>query len=130
MEKQERLKRGLFELEVQAARAQYGSNVLTPPPSTPWWKLLLEKFQDPIIMILVAAAIISIIVGIIDGNLIEPIGILIAIGLATGVGFWMEWSAKTKFDILNQARILNLSKSSAEAKLWKFQKLIWYLGML
>jgi Ca2+-transporting ATPase len=104
MEKQERLKRGLSELEVQAARAQYGSNVLTPPPSTPWWKLLLEKFQDPIIMILVAAAIISIIVGIIDGNLIEPIGILIAIGLATGVGFWMEWSAKKKFDILNQAK--------------------------
>ena len=104
MEKQEKLKRGLTELEVQAALAQYGPNVLTPPPSTPWWKLLLEKFQDPIIMILVAAAIISIIVGIIDGNLIEPIGILIAIGLATGVGFWMEWSAKKKFDILNQAK--------------------------
>ena len=104
MEIKERLKTGLSALEVQAAKEQYGLNVLTPPPSTPWWKLLLEKFQDPIIMILVAAAIVSIIVGIIEGNLIEPIGILIAIGLATGVGFWMEWSAKKKFDILNQTK--------------------------
>ena len=100
----ERLKMGLTSAEVREAQAQYGLNVLTPPPSTPWWMLLLDKFKDPIIMILVAAAVISIIVGIIEGNLIEPIGILVAIGLATGVGFWMEWSAKKKFDILNQAK--------------------------
>ena len=102
MEKQERLKRGLSELEVQAARAQYGLNVLTPPPSTPWWKLLLEKFQDPIIMILVAAAGLSIITGIFNGSYAEPIGIIFAIALSTGIGFWMEWSSKKKFDVLNQ----------------------------
>ena len=99
-----KLKVGLAKQEVLEAQARYGKNVLTPPPSTPWWELLLDKFKDPIIMILVAAAIVSIVVGIVNGNLIEPIGILIAIGLAVGVGFWMEWSAKKKFDILNKAK--------------------------
>lgn len=94
--------KGLSESEVLSSREKYGKNVLTPPPSKPWWKLFLEKFKDPIILILLAAAVISIIVGIFEGNLIEPLGIIIAILLATGIGFWMEWSSKKKFDILNK----------------------------
>lgn len=101
---EEKKKIGLNESEVAKARGEFGFNIITPPPSTPWWKLLLEKFKDPIIMILLVAAVISIVVGITKGDLIEPIGILIAIGLATGVGFWMEWSAKKKFDILNKTK--------------------------
>ena len=93
---------GLTNKQVKESREKYGRNLLTPPPSTPWWKLLLDKFKDPIIMILLVAAVISIVVGIIEGNLIEPIGIIIAILLATGIGFYMEWSAKKKFDILNK----------------------------
>lgn len=94
--------KGLSESEVLSSREKYGKNVLTPPPSKPWWKLFLEKFKDPIILILLAAAVISIVVGIFEGNLIEPLGIIIAILLATGIGFWMEWSSKKKFDILNK----------------------------
>ena len=37
----------------------YGYNVITPPPETPWWKLYLEKFEDPIIVILLVATGIS-----------------------------------------------------------------------
>ena len=95
-------KNGLNDQEVIESRKQYGENVLTPPPSTPWWKLYLEKFKDPIIMILVVAAIISLAIGIAEGNYIEPIGIIVAIALATGIGFYMEYSAKKQFDILNQ----------------------------
>ena len=94
--------KGLNEEEVIASREKFGRNVLTPPKKTPWWKLYLEKFKDPIIVILLVAAVISIVVGIIEGNYIEPIGIVVAILLATGVGFYMEFSAKKKFDILNQ----------------------------
>lgn len=94
--------KGLTEQEVLESRQKWGKNLLTPPPSTPWWKLFLEKFKDPIIMILLAAAVISIVVGIIEGNLIEPVGIIAAILLATGIAFYMEWDAKKKFDILNQ----------------------------
>lgn len=94
--------KGLTEQEVLESRQKWGKNLLTPPPSTPWWKLFLEKFKDPIIMILLAAAVISIVVGIIEGNLIEPVGIIAAILLATGIGFYFEYGAKKKFDILNK----------------------------
>lgn len=63
---------------------------------------LLRKFKDPIIIILLVALGVSFVVGFIECSLIESIGILVAIILATGVGFWMEYSAKRKFDILNQ----------------------------
>lgn len=94
--------KGLNNSEVLISRSKFGENVLTPPKKTPWWKLYLEKFKDPVIVILLIAAVISIIVGIVNGDYIEPIGIIIAILLATGVGFYMEFSAKKKFDILNQ----------------------------
>lgn len=55
---------------------------------------LLRKFKDPIIIILLVALGVSFVVGFIEGSLIESIGILVAIILATGVGFWMEYSAK------------------------------------
>lgn len=93
---------GLFQEEVIKSREQHGKNLLTPPKQKKWWQLYLEKFKDPIIIILLVALGVSFVVGFIEGSLIESIGILVAIILATGVGFWMEYSAKKKFDILNQ----------------------------
>lgn len=93
---------GLSQEEVIKSREQYGKNLLTPPKQKEWWQLYLEKFKDPIIIILLVALGVSFVVGFIEGSLIESIGILVAIILATGVGFWMEYSAKKKFDILNQ----------------------------
>lgn len=95
-------KTGLTEEQVKESREKWGRNIITPPLSTPWWKLYLEKFKDPIIIILLIAAIISIGTGFVEGSFIEPIGIIIAISLATGVGFYMEYGAKKKFDILNK----------------------------
>ena len=91
---------GLTEEQVAKSRATYGANLLTPPPQTPWWKLYIEKFKDPIIIILLFATAISLVVGIVEGNFTESIGIIVAILLATGVGFWQEYSAKRKFDAL------------------------------
>ena len=93
---------GLSQEEVIKSREQHGKNLLTPPKQKEWWQLYLEKFKDPIIIILLVALGVSFVVGFIEGSLIESIGILVAIILATGVGFWMEYSAKRKFDILNQ----------------------------
>lgn len=89
---------GLNEQEVLKSRAEHGLNLLTPPKETPWWKLYLEKFQDPIIVILLVATAISLIFGIIHGDFTESIGIIVAVLIATGVGFWQEWDAKKKFD--------------------------------
>lgn len=99
MEKHNHYK-GLSDQEVLESRKEHGSNLLTPPKETPWWKLYLEKFQDPIIIILLVATAISLVFGIVHGDLTESIGIIIAILIATGVGFWQEWDAKKKFDAM------------------------------
>ena len=48
----EYLRKGLSQEEVIQQRQQYGENVLTPPKSRSLWRLYLEKYQDPIIQIL------------------------------------------------------------------------------
>lgn len=93
---------GLSDAEVEVNRKKYGPNVLTPPPRTPLWKLFLEKFKDPIIRILLVAAVLSLIISIMHNEYAETIGIFAAILLATGVGFWFEMDANKKFELLNQ----------------------------
>ena len=94
--------KGLTSIEVEASRQAHGSNVLTPPERDPLWKQFLEKFDDPIIRILIAAAIIAITVGIFEGNALEGFGIIVAILLATTVAFLNEYKANQEFNILNQ----------------------------
>lgn len=93
---------GLTAAEVEESRRLHGANVLTPPPREPWWKLYLEKFEDPIIRILLVAAVIAIIAGMVEGHYIEGIGIIIAVFLATTLGFVNEYKAGQEFDVLNQ----------------------------
>ena len=94
-------KNGLTSLE--AREFGTGRNVLTPPPSTPWYEILLDKFKDPILMILIIADVFSFAVNIIQKEpLWEPLAILIAILLTAGIGFWQDWSAKKQFDSLNK----------------------------
>lgn len=93
---------GLTDEQAEASRQKYGKNILTPPARTPLWKLFLEKFKDPIIRILLAAALLSLIISIIHNEYAETIGIFAAIFLATGVAFWFEMDANRKFELLNQ----------------------------
>ena len=82
------------------SRAAHGANVLTPPRRTPWWRLYLDKYKDPIIEILLVAAAISLIFALYKNECIEAIGIFVAIFLATTIGFLFERDAARKFDIL------------------------------
>ena len=50
---------GLNDAEVEASRAKHGVNALPPPQRTSAWKLFFEKFKDPIICILLAAAYLT-----------------------------------------------------------------------
>ncbi|MDR2198753.1 MAG: cation-translocating P-type ATPase [Deltaproteobacteria bacterium] len=93
---------GLTQSEVEESRKLYGANILTPPPRDPWWKLYLEKFEDPIIRILLVAAVIAILAGIVENQYAEGIGIIIAVLLATTLGFLNEYKAGREFDILNK----------------------------
>ncbi|MBX9580268.1 MAG: HAD-IC family P-type ATPase, partial [Gemmataceae bacterium] len=95
--------RGLTPAEVAQSRQRHGPNVLTPPPRDPWWKQYLEKFDDPVIRILMIAAAIAIAVGAFDGHYVEGVGIIVAILLATFLAFWNEYRANKEFDILNKS---------------------------
>lgn len=93
---------GLSNEQVLESRRKYGENILTPPKREPLWKLFLEKFEDPIIRILLIAAFLSLGISFVHMEFAETIGIFCAILLATGVAFWFEMDANKKFDVLNK----------------------------
>ena len=99
--KPENVLNGLSDKQVQESREKYGWNLLTPPKRPSMWKLYLEKFNDPVIRILLVAAFFSLVISIIEGEYAETIGIFFAIFLATGIGFYFEYDANKKFDLLN-----------------------------
>ena len=93
--------KGLTARQVAESRLQYGENILTPPEKLSIWKLYLEKYHDPIIQILLVAAIVSLILAFIENEFVETIGIFLAIFFATTVGFYFERDAAKKFKVLN-----------------------------
>lgn len=110
--KQKKHYEGLTDTEVLKNREQYGANVLTPREKDPLWKQFLEKFEDPLIIVLLIAGFLSICISFWeywglhneDGAAVffEPVGIFIAILLATGIAFFFELKADKEFSILNQ----------------------------
>ena len=93
---------GLTPEEVAASRAAHGENIITPQRDDSAWRLLAEKFRDPIILVLLVAAALSLAMAFMEGNFTETIGILCAILLATCVGFLFEWDAMRRFRRLNR----------------------------
>lgn len=102
---------GLNDAQVLESRKKHGANILTPPEKDPWWKEFLKKFSDPLIIILLVAGVLSIGISFYEffglGQnwkvFFEPIGIFVAIGLATTLAFIFEQRANKAFQILNQA---------------------------
>ena len=92
---------GLTDQEVLQSREKYGANLLTPPKRPSLLKLYLEKFEDPVVRVLLIAAVFSLIISVIENEYAETIGIIAAILLATGIGFYFESDANKKFDLLN-----------------------------
>ncbi|MDE6192871.1 MAG: calcium-translocating P-type ATPase, PMCA-type [Muribaculaceae bacterium] len=101
---------GLTDAQVAESRASHGVNILTPAEKDPLWKRFLEKFSDPLIIILLIAGALSIGIscyeyyGLDKGPSVffEPVGIFIAILLATGLAFYFELKADKEFALLNQ----------------------------
>ena len=84
------------------SRLEHGENVLTPPRRQSMWRLYLEKYQDPMVRILLVAAVVSLVLSFVKNDYIETIGIIAAVILATTVGFYFERDAARKFDVLTQ----------------------------
>ena len=101
---------GLSQAQVLQNRQQFGVNLLTPPEREPLWKKFLSKFTDPLIIILLVAGVLSIGISCYEyfglhqeaSVFFEPVGIFIAIFLATGLAFVFEVKADREFAILNQ----------------------------
>ncbi len=102
---------GLTDAQVLESRRKHGSNILTPPARTPLWRQFLEKFRDPLIIVLLIAGVLSVGIscyeywGLGEGaeTFFEPVGIFVAIMLATGVAFVFELKADRQFSVLSQA---------------------------
>lgn len=91
---------GLNDSQVKESRDRHGPNLLTPAAKNPWWMDYLEKFEDPVIRILLVAAFIAIIAGFFHGDYIEGIGIIVAILLATALAYINEYKAEQELDAL------------------------------
>lgn len=121
MSKYNKKYRGLNDHEVNESRRQNGRNVLTPVERDSNWKLFFERLTGPLghfipgwnngdalIFILEIAAILSVIVAYFESGekgfsvFFEPIGIIIAVFLATGVSFYFERRANKEFMLLNK----------------------------
>ena len=101
-----------------------GKNIIPPPEKEPLWKLYLEKFRDPIIIVLMVVFFFSVGVALYEilclgkgwSFLLEPSGVLTALLLATGVGFIFEVKAEKEFEVLNQV------KDSRPVKVYRREK--------
>jgi calcium-translocating P-type ATPase, PMCA-type len=102
--------KGLTDTQVLENHQKYGNNQLTKKEGEPLWKQFLEKFTDPIIIILLVALLFSFGASSYEyfvnhhgfHTFLEPCGILFAILLATGVAFYFEQRANKQFELLNQ----------------------------
>lgn len=101
--------KGLTDSEARQQREKYGINILSEPPQQSLWALFAEKFRDPLIRILLVALGFSVIIACYEiyrssnlSVLLEPIGILIAVVLATAIGFAVEVKANNRFKELNR----------------------------
>ena len=96
------MRQGLTAAQVEQSRREHGENVLTPPKRQSMWRLYLEKYQDPMVRILLVAALVSLVLSFVKNDFIETLGIIAAVVLATTVGFYFERDAARKFDVLTQ----------------------------
>ena len=99
--------RGLAPPEVATRLDRYGMNALRTAPPPPWWKLLFDQFTDGLILVLVAAAILSASIGETE-EAIFIAALLVFNGL---LGFWQERQAQQSLAaiealVVPQARVL------------------------
>ena len=113
-----------------------GTNIIPPPEREPMWKAYLEKFKDPIIIVLLVAFLLAVSLALyeilVEGGkwslMFEPMGVLVALLLATGVGFIFEVKANKEFEILNKVKdsrpikVLRIPEGGTQPRLMQIAK--------
>ncbi|KAL2641799.1 hypothetical protein R1flu_009386 [Riccia fluitans] len=114
---------GLTSPQVEKRRSLFGWNELDKPTQKPLWKLVLEQFEDPLVQILLAAAGVSFILALTEGDRVEtglqaftePLVIFAIIILNAVIGVWQESKAESSLQALKNlqsdyARVLRDGK--------------------
>lgn len=94
---------GLTENQVQEQRVRYGKNKLREKKRKSNFSRFLEQFKDAMILILIAAAIISFVIACIEGDpkeFFEPALILLIVVLNATMGVMQESKAQKALDAL------------------------------
>ena len=80
---------GLGDAEVRSRQARYGLNELPAADVPPWWRLALRQFTDPLIYVLLAAAVVTVLLR----DVADTIVILLVLGLNGSIGLVQERKA-------------------------------------
>lgn len=81
---------GLTEEELKISRSQYGYNQMEGSKKSTWFLMLLDILKEPMLLLLIAVAVIYIIVG----NYSEAVFMLGAIIAVSGISFYQDNRSK------------------------------------
>jgi Ca2+ transporting ATPase len=102
---------GLSEDQVKAGQEKHGPNELPEEQGATFWELFLEQFDDPLVKILLGAAVVSFGLALTEDHknetealtaYVEPLVILIILILNAGVGVWQERNAEDAINALKE----------------------------
>ncbi|MCF7812308.1 HAD-IC family P-type ATPase [Candidatus Gracilibacteria bacterium] len=89
---------GLSSSVARSRLQQYGKNALRVKKTHPWWKILFGQFTDVLVLLLVAASLISFVLGEkTDGTVI-----LFIVVLNAGIGFFQEFRTERTIEALKK----------------------------
>ena len=98
------LKKGLSEQEAKSRLSQYGPNQLAQKKKKTTFQRFLDQFKDPMILILIAAAIISLVVSLLNHEglkgLFEPFLIVLIVIVNAMMGVLQEDKAEKALEAL------------------------------
>lgn len=103
--------------DITSLRTKYGANSFTKKPRKTFFRQYLSAFGDPIIKILLVALALNVIIAIHNADIYEPLGIAIALFLATFVSTLSEYGSESAFLKLEQQSVATVCRVMRDNKL-------------